>query len=84
MLNEDILVSGRGLEPPIPYGNYLLKVARLPISPPRLYYTNSSTKLKFKLLNLNLELEFTIVIIADQSWCRERESDPHDLAVAGF
>ncbi len=29
-------VSGRGLEPPIPYGNYLLKVARLPISPPRL------------------------------------------------
>jgi hypothetical protein len=30
-------VPGRGLEPPIPYGNRFLKPARLPISPPRLY-----------------------------------------------
>ena len=33
-----ILVRGRGLEPPSPYGHHHLKMARLPISPPARVY----------------------------------------------
>ena len=52
-----MIVPGRGLEPPIPYGNKFLKLARLPISPPRLSWiiitkrdTLFSLKINYKTL----------------------------------
>lgn len=36
-------VPGRGLEPPPPFGDYTLNVARLPISPSGLFYFTNIT-----------------------------------------